>query len=165
MSFYEILGVQRHASKTEIRRAYRKLALQWHPDKNPDKPEEAAEMFRKVSEAYDILSDPSKRQHYDRFGTVEQGLNEHRTDFGFRDPADIFNEFFESFSPFSGFFHAPNSEHRESEESNFFDFFHVNDFEDYDSSAHNHNDRTGHHSSQCAAAGNYYVKKMSFTFL
>jgi molecular chaperone DnaJ len=64
--YYEVLGVPRDASKDNIKRAYRKLALQYHPDrnKNPDAPER----FREISEAYAVLSDDEKRAHYDRFG-------------------------------------------------------------------------------------------------
>ena len=69
--FYNILGVKRDASDDDIRRAYRKLARQFHPDRNPgDKQAEAK--FKEVQEAYDILSDKSKRTQYDRFG--EAGL-------------------------------------------------------------------------------------------
>jgi len=65
--FYEILGVSRSASAEEIKKAYRKLALQYHPDKNPgDK--KAEDRFKEISEAYDVLSDTQKRQAYDQFG-------------------------------------------------------------------------------------------------
>lgn len=65
--FYSILGVTRTASQDELKKAYRKLAMQWHPDKNPgDK--KAEEKFKEISEAYDVLSDPKKREAYDQFG-------------------------------------------------------------------------------------------------
>jgi molecular chaperone DnaJ len=64
---YEVLGVSRDASLKEIQGAYRKLALKYHPDKNPDNPD-ASKQFKRVSEAYDILSDPEKRQAYDSGG-------------------------------------------------------------------------------------------------
>jgi molecular chaperone DnaJ len=67
--YYEVLGVGRDASDNELKRAYRQLAMQYHPDKNPgDKT--AEERFKAISEAYAILSDPDKRAQYDRFGTV-----------------------------------------------------------------------------------------------
>ncbi len=70
--YYEILGVQRGASQEEIKKAYRKLAVQYHPDKNPDDSEAEAK-FKEIAEAYAVLSDPQKRQQYDRFGTVGAG--------------------------------------------------------------------------------------------
>mmetsp|Transcript_41299 Transcript_41299/g.83022 ORF Transcript_41299/g.83022 Transcript_41299/m.83022 type:complete len:229 (-) Transcript_41299:183-869(-) len=65
-SLYTTLGVTTQASQTEIRTAYKKLALEWHPDKNPGRTEKAAIRFREVQDAYDVLSDPHKRGWYDR---------------------------------------------------------------------------------------------------
>jgi molecular chaperone DnaJ len=65
--YYEILGVGRDCSPDELKRAFRKLALQYHPDRNPDDPQ-AAERFKEASEAYSVLSDPEKRRSYDMFG-------------------------------------------------------------------------------------------------
>ena len=69
---YEVLGVKKDASEEDIKKAYRKLARQYHPDRNPgDK--QAESRFKEVQEAYDVLSDKSKRSNYDRFGTAEPG--------------------------------------------------------------------------------------------
>jgi molecular chaperone DnaJ len=67
--YYEVLGVSRDADATALKSAYRKLALQHHPDRNPDAPD-AAERFKEASEAYAVLSDPEKRARYDRFGSA-----------------------------------------------------------------------------------------------
>ena len=64
--YYEILGVSRTATQVEIKRSYRQLAKQYHPDANKD--EDAAEMFKDINEAYEVLSDDEKRARYDRFG-------------------------------------------------------------------------------------------------
>ena len=70
--YYEVLGVSKTASADEIKSAYRKLAMKWHPDRNPDNPEAKAK-FQEASEAYEVLSNPEKRQRYDQFG--HQGVN------------------------------------------------------------------------------------------
>jgi len=66
--YYEVLGVQRNAGDEEIKKAFRKLAVKYHPDKNPDNKKNAEEKFKEVAEAYDILRDPQKRRRYDQFG-------------------------------------------------------------------------------------------------
>ena len=66
--YYEVLGVSRSASGSEIKRAFKKLALQHHPDRNPDNVQEAERAFKEVAEAYEVLSDQDKRRRYDRFG-------------------------------------------------------------------------------------------------
>jgi molecular chaperone DnaJ len=66
--YYEILGVERDASAEQVKSAYRKAAMKWHPDRNPENKHEAEENFRQASEAYNVLSDPQKRSVYDRFG-------------------------------------------------------------------------------------------------
>ncbi|HNV63528.1 MAG TPA: DnaJ C-terminal domain-containing protein [Smithellaceae bacterium] len=69
--YYQILGVDKKASMDEIKKAYRKLAVKWHPDKNPNN-KAAEEKFKKISEAYAVLSDSQKRQQYDTFGSADQ---------------------------------------------------------------------------------------------
>lgn len=66
--YYEVLGISRSASQDEIKKAYRRLALRYHPDKNPDNSKEAEEKFKEVSEAYKVLSDSEKRQIFDQYG-------------------------------------------------------------------------------------------------
>jgi DnaJ-class molecular chaperone len=68
--YYGILGVPRNASDGEIKKAYRKLAMQYHPDRNPGKEKWANEKFKEINEAYGVLGDPKKRKQYDQFGTV-----------------------------------------------------------------------------------------------
>ncbi len=91
--YYEVLGVERGAQEEEIKRAYRKLAVKFHPDKNPDDPD-AEEKFKELGEAYDVLIDGDKRAAYDRFGhaAFAQGGGFGRG--GFHDPFDIFREVF-----------------------------------------------------------------------
>jgi DnaJ-class molecular chaperone len=68
--YYEILGVSRNASDEEIKKAYRKLAMQYHPDRNPGKEGWANDKFKEINEAYAVLGNPQKRKQYDQFGTV-----------------------------------------------------------------------------------------------
>ena len=89
--YYEILSVERTASGDEIKSSYRKLAMKYHPDKNPGN-HEAEEIFKECAEAYEILSDPQKRQRYDQFG--HQGVSGGPGGFsGFTDMNDIFSHF------------------------------------------------------------------------
>ncbi|XP_010548385.1 PREDICTED: dnaJ homolog subfamily B member 1 [Tarenaya hassleriana] len=112
VDYYNVLKVNRNASDDDLKKSYRRLAMKWHPDKNPNSKKEAETKFKQISEAYDVLSDPQKRQIYDRYG--EEGLKtaelptaaetaaQHRSyssgNAGFRyyprDAEDIFTEFF-----------------------------------------------------------------------
>ena len=71
--YYEVLGISREAGEAEIKKAYRRAALKWHPDKNPDNHSEAEERFKEVTAAYSVLVDPQKRASYDRFGHAGVG--------------------------------------------------------------------------------------------
>jgi len=68
--YYQILGVPRNATEAQIKKAYRKLAMQYHPDRNPGKEKWANEKFKEINEAFGVLGDPGKRRQYDQFGTV-----------------------------------------------------------------------------------------------
>src|SRR6266436_1412909 len=91
--YYEVLGVGRTATDEEIKRAYRKLAVKFHPDKNPDDPH-AEEKFKELGEAYDVLIDVDKRAAYDRFGHAAFSQGAAGFGGGFHDPFDIFREVF-----------------------------------------------------------------------
>ena len=109
--YYEILGVSKTASDDELKKAFRKKAKQWHPDANPNNKQEAEAKFKEINEAYEVLSNPQKRQMYDQFGTADPqqagfgaggpfgGGNGYysysSSDFGdFGDLGDIFSSFF-----------------------------------------------------------------------
>ncbi|XP_020672481.1 dnaJ homolog subfamily B member 6-B isoform X3 [Dendrobium catenatum] len=122
VDYYKILQVDRNAKDDDLKKAYRKLAMKWHPDKNPNNKKEAEAKFKRISEAYEVLSDPQKRAVYDQYG--EEGLKgqvpppgsgasggssffsggDGSTTFRFnpRSADDIFTEFFGFSSPFFG---------------------------------------------------------------
>src|SRR5262249_44570457 len=95
--FYEVLGVAKTASVDEIKSAYRKAALKWHPDRNPQNKEVAEVNFRECTEAYSVLSDGEKRQVYDTYGHAGLSSSAGGVDFNgtiFQDFHDIFGDFF-----------------------------------------------------------------------
>ncbi|XP_044074028.1 dnaJ homolog subfamily B member 2 [Siniperca chuatsi] len=114
VDYYNILGVSKTSSQDDIKKAYRKLALKWHPDKNPDNKEEAERKFKELAEAYEVLSDKSKRDAYDRYGNDRvphrgSSSSDFPSDFPgftftFRSPDEVFREFFGGQDPFASFF-------------------------------------------------------------
>ncbi|KAM7271571.1 hypothetical protein ACFE04_030785 [Oxalis oulophora] len=122
VDYYKVLGVDKSSKDDDLKKAYRKLAMKWHPDKNPNNKKDAEAKFKQISEAYDVLSDPQKRAVYDQYG--EEGLKGvpppdtsggssstahfHTGDipssfrFNPRRADDIFAEFFGSSNPFGG---------------------------------------------------------------
>lgn len=119
VDYYRVLQVDRNAKDDDLKKAYRKLAMKWHPDKNPNNKKEAESKFKQISEAYDVLSDPQKRVVYDQYG--EEGLKMQvpppgaggfpgssdgggHGSFRFnpRSADDIFSEFFGFSTPFGG---------------------------------------------------------------
>lgn len=97
--YYEVLGVQKNADNSAIKSAYRKLALQYHPDRNPDN-KEAEEKFKEATEAYEVLSDQTKRDKYDRYG--HEGMRMGQDFHGYSNVNDIFSAFGDMFG--SSFF-------------------------------------------------------------
>lgn len=94
--FYKLLGVDRNASDAEIKKAYRKMAMKFHPDRNTDNPEQAEAKFKEIKEAYEVLSDAKKRSAYDQFGHagVDASMGGGRGGFGAENFSDVFSDVF-----------------------------------------------------------------------
>ena len=100
--YYDILGVNKNATPDELKKAYRKMAIKYHPDKNPDD-HEAEAKFKEAAEAYDILSNPEKKQRYDQFGHQAMGGAGRNTS-GHMNMDDIFSHFGDIFGNEDTFF-------------------------------------------------------------
>ena len=111
---YDTLGINPNASKNEIKKAYRKLSVKWHPDKNPNNKEEATSKFQEISEAYSILSDNDKRKQYDNFG-MDFVKNQEGGGPGFN-PEDIFSQFFGGGNSPFGFSFSSNTRQQKPKE-------------------------------------------------
>lgn len=97
--YYALLGVGKDATPDELKKAYRKMAIKWHPDKNPDNKEAAEKRFKEIATAYDVLNDPNKKELYDRFGEagLKRGGGGGPSGFGGMggiDPNDLFAQMF-----------------------------------------------------------------------
>ena len=104
---YKVLGLDKKASQNDIKKAYRKLAMKYHPDKNPENKEVAANKFKEISEAYEILSDETKKRQYDQFGSASF-MNNGAQQFRHTDPQEIFRQFFGTNSPFGNMNNSRN---------------------------------------------------------
>lgn len=115
VDYYRLLNVDRNVDEEALRRAYKKGAMKWHPDRNRNNKEVAEKKFKEISEAYQVLSDPKKKEIYDRYGEdgLKSGMHEngaaggasfhsHGFGGGFRSPEDLFRDLFENGGGFSG---------------------------------------------------------------
>ena len=93
MNYYDILSIDKTASLDEIKKAYKKLAIKWHPDKNPNNKEESEEKFKLISEAYSVLSDPEKKAEYDLRGDSQ--FRNNTSNYSNFNAQDIYNTFLE----------------------------------------------------------------------
>ena len=95
--YYETLGVSKTSTQEEIRKAYKKLAVKWHPDKNPEDRDKATEQFRLIAEAYEVLSDEEKRKKYDLYGFDGPKISS-SAGFKYQDANDLFKAFFSRYN-------------------------------------------------------------------
>jgi DnaJ homolog subfamily A member 2 len=100
VDYYKVLGVKKNASESEVKKAYRKLAMKFHPDRNPNNKEEAEKKFKEIGNAYSVLSDTKKRSQYDAYG--EEGLKGMGEGMGGFDPFNLFQNVFGSGGGFGG---------------------------------------------------------------
>ncbi|NXS32665.1 DNJB8 protein, partial [Pomatostomus ruficeps] len=112
VDYYKVLGLQKNASQDDIKKSYHKLALKWHPDKNPRNKEEAEKKFKEIVEAYEILSDPQKRSHYDNSAEEsrvhrERAAAGYNSFFGSHHGFPHEEEVFGGMHPFTGIFLNP----------------------------------------------------------
>ena len=108
-NYYDILEIDKNSDENEIKKSYRKLAVKWHPDKNPDNKDDAEKKFKEISEAYQVLSDPQKKEIYDNYGIEGLKNNNNEQQQHFNSPNDIFKMFFgANRNPFPNHFFEKN---------------------------------------------------------
>jgi len=119
VDYYRVLEVSKNATTADIKKAYRRLALKWHPDKNPDNQDDATKKFKEISEAYEVLADDKRRRNFDQnTQNTFNNSNTRRNDFDnfdfsfkFRTPDEVFREFFRG-DPFADLFSGHFHHHR-----------------------------------------------------
>ncbi|KAH9419693.1 uncharacterized protein LOC113789773 [Dermatophagoides pteronyssinus] len=154
--YYEILGIKRDASEREIKKAFRNLAIKYHPDKNKDPG--AEEKFREIATAYDVLSDKEKRKQYDQFGETDNMANKF-TNANFQDIFANFEDIFQMFNH-----HTGGGNHHHHQQHQHFSFSFDDLFDDNDDFGnifgggghHHQHDHDSHWASGDTFFGNFY---------